>query len=764
MPRFPRIKFRLSGHEHVVFYAMLVLTVVALVSTAISHQRKTKTMMEIASSNRVWNDYLDLLSKLEVRAGDVNAPGNDVFDSRDVPLERNRFRDLQARFDLDLVTLQRSITAAMAHTDMFADQEALKAVEESEGRMARSTETIFGQLESGDLAGAARTMAEMDKHYADLRGQLQQIRLKWTDVKRGYAEQQMTVIGSLKNANAVVMVVNLLFILGLIISGYLIFQRLRESERALIKARNEAVRASQVKARFIANISHEIRTAMNGIMGMTRLLSDVGLTQKAAHYVETIKTCGATLLALINDGLLFPKMESERVRLDVRPFDVRRAIKDVRELLSVAASEKGLALSCRVDESLPRYLMGDDMRFRQVLTNLVSNAIRFTDRGSVVVNGAATTVEGNRYDVHLAVMDSGIGIAPEAQGKLFEAFYQVRDERAAAPMGGTGLGLAICEAICTAMGGRIEVQSEIGRGTTFSVRFRAEGVEGVSAVSPERVAQIETDLGMRLPLRILLVEDNPTSQLVTVQFLAKLGYRTDVAANGQKALEMIERGPYDLIFMDCRMPIMDGFEATKRIRQALPGARRSAIIALTASAFEDNHAKCLAVGMDDVLAKPVDLHMLQQMLVKWGGDGGRDEPAHDTADRPSARTVSGGPVEVAVLLEEFAGLERSLASGIGLFLRDSSSMLSRIHDALETRDGERLCDAAHTLKGTAAMFRAPSIVGLCRDIERYGQEGCMDRAADLYRGLEFEVERARGPLALLKVQCETIASEHPVRR
>jgi signal transduction histidine kinase/ActR/RegA family two-component response regulator/HPt (histidine-containing phosphotransfer) domain-containing protein len=764
MSGFHRLAFRLLGREQVIFYAMIVLTIVALISTAISHQRTTETMVEIANSNRAWSDYLDLLSKLEVRAGNVNAPGNDVFESRNVPLERTRFRNLQAQFDLDLDRLQQAIAVVMPNRDMVADQESLKAVEEIEGRMARSTEMIFERLESGDLSGAARTMAEMDKHYADLRTQLQQIGLKWTEVKRGYADQQMEVIGSLKNVNAVVMAVNLLFILGLIISGYRIFHRLRESEHELIEARNEAVRASQVKARFIANISHEIRTPMNGIMGMTRLLSDAGLTRQAAHYVETIKTCGTALLALINDVLLFSKMESERVNLDVRPFDVRKAINDVLELLSLSAKEKELALVSRLDESLPRYLMGDDMRFRQVLTNLVSNAIKFTDHGTVAVDAAATLVEGNRYDVLLAVTDSGIGIAPEAQGKLFQAFYQVRDQRAAASMGGTGLGLAICRAICTAMGGSIEVQSEIGRGTTFNVRFQAEGTESGLIASQERVARIEADLGARLPLRILLVEDNPTNQLVAVEFLAMLGYGADVAADGQKALEMIGRREYDLIFMDCRMPIMDGFEATKHIRQRPAGARRPAIIALTACAFEDDYAKCLAVGMDEVLAKPLDIDILQLTLVKWGGDKGRGVSAHDRTDRRSAEAVNGGPVEVEALLEDFAGMERSIASGLGLFLQESPSMLRRIRDAMESRDGDRLCDAARNLKDTAAMFRVPSVVGLCRDIERYGQESRMGQVADLYRALTFEMERARGPLALLKAQCETIVQEHHVRR
>jgi signal transduction histidine kinase/HPt (histidine-containing phosphotransfer) domain-containing protein/ActR/RegA family two-component response regulator len=764
MAKLPRLTFRFSGREQAVFFAMIVLTIVALVSTAISHLRTTETMLEIANSNRVWVDHLDLLSDLEVRAGDVNAPGNNVFDSRDVSLERNRFGELQAQFDLELAKLQQTVAMSVSNWGISADQEALKAVEKIEARMAASTEAIFLQFESGDLAGSARTMAEMDKHYADLRAQLQQIRLKWTDVKRGYADQQMAVIGVLKNVNAAVMVVNLLFILGLILSGYRIFKRVRESEQALIEARNGAIHAGQVKARFIANISHEIRTPMNGIMGMTRLLSDERLRPEAAHYVEKIKTCGATLLGLINDVLLFSKMESEQVSLDIRPFDVHKAVKDVSELLSVAAREKGLSLSCRLDASLPRYLMGDDMRVRQVVTNLVNNAIKFTNRGSVVVEGAATAVEGNLYDVYLAVKDSGIGISREAQSKLFQAFYQVRDQRASGPVEGTGLGLAICKAICTAMGGRIGVQSEIGRGTTFTVDFRSGGVEGVPAVSPEGVSHIEAGLGGRLPLRILVVEDNPTNQLVTVEFLAKLGYGVDVAADGQKALEMVEGRQYDLIFMDCRMPIMDGFESTKRIRQAPLNQHRPAIIALTASAFEDDYTRCLAVGMDDVLAKPLDLHMLQQVLVKWGGHRGVDAPVHEKAAISSEGEVSGGPVEVAVLLEEFAGMERGLASGLESFLRDAPNMLRRIQDALEAGDADGLCDAAHTLKGAVALFRSPSIVSLCRTIEQFAREGSLDRAAEPSRALALELERARGALALLKVQCLTIASEHQVGR
>jgi signal transduction histidine kinase/response regulator of citrate/malate metabolism len=763
------MNFKLSGREQIVFYAMIALTIIALASTAMFHKQTTESMIEISHSNQAWNHYLELLSKLEGDAGNVNAPGNDVFSSHDVKRERERFRALQAQFDRDLGGLQQSMTKAVPGTDLSADHKALSDIGAIEGRMARSAEVIFEEFESGNLAGAAKTMAEMDQHYADLRTRLQQVRLDWAGVERGYAERQMATINALKNANAIVMAVNLLLILGLIISGYRIFQRFRESERALLDARNEAIRASQVKARFIANISHEIRTPMNGIIGMTRLLSDLGLSREAAHYIDTIRTCGATLLSLINDVLLFSKMEYERVSLDIQPFDVRKTIEEVRDLLSAAATEKGLVLSCRLDETLPQYLMGDDTRFRQVLTNLLSNAVKFTNQGSVVIEGAATRLEGKKYDVRLAVVDTGIGIDQEAQGKLFQAFYQVRDKRSVEREGGTGLGLAICKAICEAMGGTISVQSEVGRGTTFTVRFQAETVEASMMAPPVNLAQIEVDLGTRFPLRILLVEDNSTNQLVTVQFLAKLGYRADVAANGQEGVEMVARHPYDLILMDCHMPIMDGFEATRKVRQVSHGSTRPAIVALTASAFEDDRTKCLAAGMDDVLAKPIDLDMLQRVLAKWGATVSGKQPAQDQPkpsqpDRLSASAVSEGPIEAAELLEGFSGMERILAKGIESFMTNTPQLLSRIHEALDTKDGAKLAAAAHALSGTTSMFRAAALAGFLRDLERHGHEGQMDLAADLVRVIDVEVDRAFRQLALIKVQCQTIASEHPVNR
>ncbi len=763
MLKLPRMNFQLSGREQIVFYAMIALTVIALISTATFRQRTTESMVHIANSNRVWNGYLDLLLKLEVRAGAVNAPGNDVFDSRNVPLERAQFREQQAQFDRDLGALQYAVSATMTQEDLPVARVQLQAVKEIESRMAASSETIFDRLESGRVEDAAKAMAIMDKHYADLRAALQELRMKWSGVEAGYEAQQMDVIDSTKNLNSIVMAVNLLFILGLVFSGHRIFHRLRASEHELIEARNEAVRAGQVKANFIANISHEIRTPINGIMGMARLLADVGLTREASHHVQTIRRCGTTLLALINDVLLFSKMESARVTLQNRPFDIRRAVEDVRELLSAVASEKGLALSCRLDPVVPRYLVGDDTRFRQVLMNLVGNAIKFTDRGSVVIDVSATPVGGNRYDVRMAVVDTGIGIAPEAQGKLFQAFYQVRDGQAADRMGGTGLGLAICRAICEAMGGTIKVQSEVGRGTTFVVYFRAEGVADVSTIPSERPAAVDAELGARCPLRLLLVEDNATNQVVTVQFLAKIGYRTDVAADGQEALEMIARRAYDLILMDCRMPRMDGFEATKRIRERQAGGHRPVIVALTASAFEEDRNKCLAAGMDDVLAKPVDLEVLQRMIAKWGGAGELSAVKAEAVEPILPPAGSQGPVDVAVLLNGFAGMERNLASGIATFLNDMPGLMSRICNAMHARDTAALCEAAHALSGTAAMFRAATTARLCSEIERSGLAGNFERAAALYPELGAELEQVRAQMALLKVHCQTIASETPVQ-
>jgi CheY-like chemotaxis protein/HPt (histidine-containing phosphotransfer) domain-containing protein len=336
-------------------------------------------------------------------------------------------------------------------------------------------------------------------------------------------------------------------------------------------------------------------------------------------------------------------------------------------------------------------------------------------------------------------------------------------------MGGTGLGLAICKAICEAMGGTITVQSEVGRGTTFTVRFRANGAEPPIIAQPVQLDEIEGDIGTRLPLRILLVEDNATNQFVTVQYLAKFGYRTDVAVNGQEGVEMVARHPYDLIFMDCHLPIMDGFEATKRIREASPGPSQPIIVALTASAFEDDRTKCLAVGMDDVVAKPVDPDMLQRVLLKWGTavacqPSRQGQSIQVPLDHQFARAEGEGPVKADELLQSFSGMERILAKGIESFLTNVPQSLTRIHKALETNDGEKLAGAAHALSGTAAMFKASSLAGLLRELERRGHEGQMAHAADLVRVIDVEVDRTFRQLALIKVQCQTIASERPVNR
>jgi len=247
-----------------------------------------------------------------------------------------------------------------------------------------------------------------------------------------------------------------------------------------------------------------------------------------------------------------------------------------------------------------------------------------------------------------------------------------------------------------------------------------------------------------------------------VQFLARLGYRADVVADGQEALEMIARRPYDVIFMDCRMPMMDGFEAARRIRETHADGRQPTIVALTASAFEDDRTKCLAAGMDDVLAKPLDLEVLQRVLQRWGRVDVMSGPTRETGETAGTPVGPQRPVDVAALLEGFSGMERNLAAGIGTFLHDAPVIMSRIRDALRARDCAKLLEAAHALGGTAAMFRAASAARLCTDLQRQVREGNFDRATSLYRALETELEQVRGQMTLLKVHCQTVASENPV--
>ncbi len=678
-----------------IYLVLVALNIAVIVGGAYLSSTIKYNYTQSIEANHHWVDRLSRYAELTRLAGSVNAPGNDVFDSRRMEAEIQRRDQAREAFETGMADARADLLLHVSPDDAGPLLAWLEAAANAMRRMLGASDLIFRHFGQGDTELAAAHMAGMDRHYAEVAAMMAALSHQVGKIQSREFRQQMAAMRQLEALELAVGSLLVVMFSGVTFYGYKIVQKLSADEEklarysvSLAEARDAADASNRAKSDFVAVMSHEIRTPLTTVMGMADLVAAEELPERTRTYVQAIQASGRHLLAIVNDVLDLSRIEAVGLTLEEADFQVVDLLEQVHWLMAPAAAERGIDLFFDADIEPGTIVRGDSTRLRQVLLNLVSNAVKFTPSGHVRVEVRHRPAGPDRLLLQVQVEDTGIGIPEDRQARLFLKFSQVSD-RTERHYGGSGLGLAICRRLVEAMGGGIGVESHPGKGSRFW--FEVPFALGDRQAVEEKV---EFGPGSCAPRRILIVDDAEANRLLLADVLSRQGHEVIGAADGLQALELVRQGRFDLVLMDVQMPVMDGIEAARRIR-TLPGAARDVpVVGLTANVLEEERQRCFAAGMSHCLSKPFVWADLFQVISQVAGG----PPAADAGEQPI--------LPASLPLFDRFGVHMAADGKAGQLLRQVMEDAERSYQRLAAMamDREELLRETHKLKGTSGLF------------------------------------------------------------